>query len=140
MSATFPLPSYQANANVPPSANPGGFKGRGVPDVAGDADPATGYQVQVDGSQFVVGGTSAVAPLWAGLIALFNQSLGTPVGYLNPVLYQDAESSAALFRDITSGNNGDYKAAKGWDACTGWGSPNGAALLQVLSSGKGGGS
>ncbi|MGC2111323.1 MAG: S53 family peptidase [Candidatus Korobacteraceae bacterium] len=135
VSATFPLPSFQANANVPPSANPGGFKGRGVPDVSGDADPATGYQVQVDGSQFAVGGTSAVAPLWAGLIALFNQALGKPVGYLNPGLYQDAESTTSLFRDVTSGSNGDYKAGKGWDACSGWGSPNGAALLQALSSG-----
>ena len=62
----LPASLLQANANVPPSANPGGSAGRGVPDVAGDADPQTGYQVQVDGSQFVVGGTSAVAPLWAG--------------------------------------------------------------------------
>jgi kumamolisin len=82
VSETFPIPSWQANANVPPSDNPGNFKGRGLPDVAGDADPETGYQVQVDGSSFVVGGTSAVAPLWAGLIALFNQSLGAPVGYV----------------------------------------------------------
>src|SRR5271169_4404974 len=88
ISATFPIPTWQANANVPPSKNAGAFKGRGLPDVSGDADPATGYKVQVDGSSFTVGGTSAVAPLWSGLIALFNQSLGTPVGYLNPGLYQ----------------------------------------------------
>lgn len=128
VSGTFPLPTYQANANVPPSKNPSGFKGRGVPDVAGDADPSTGYQVQADGQSFAVGGTSAVAPLWAGLIALFNQS-GKSLGYLNPSLYQNG----AAFRDITSGNNGDFKAAKGWDACTGWGSPNGTALLQALT-------
>jgi kumamolisin len=103
-----------------------------VPDVAGDADPATGYQVQADGQSFAVGGTSAVAPLWAGLIALFNQSEGKSLGYLNPALYQNGESGGA-FHDITSGNNGDYSAAAGWDPCTGWGSPNGAALLQVLS-------
>lgn len=132
VSGTFPLPTYQANANVPPSKNPSGFVGRGVPDVAGDADPSTGYQVQADGQSFAVGGTSAVAPLWAGLIALFNQSQGKSVGYLNPALYQNGESGGA-FRDITSGNNGDFKAAKGWDACTGWGSPNGTALLQALS-------
>jgi kumamolisin len=134
VSATFPLPSYQANANVPPSANPGGAAGRGVPDVSGDADPQTGYQVLADGSQFVVGGTSAVAPLWAGLVALFNQTLGTPVGYLNPNLYQKVALAAGTFNDITSGNNGDYSAGPGWDACTGWGSPNGAAIVQSLSS------
>jgi kumamolisin len=135
ISDTFPIPTYQANANVPPSNNPGNFKGRGLPDVAGDADPATGYLVQVDGSSFTVGGTSAVAPLWAGLLTLFNQSLGTAVGYLNPNLYQSIATIAGTFRDITSGNNGDYKAAKGWDPCSGWGSPIGAALLQALSAG-----
>ena len=113
VSETFPLPTWQANAKVPPSDNPGNFKGRGMPDVAGDADPATGYQVQVDGSSFAVGGTSAVAPLWAGLIALFNQSLSKPVGYLNPGLYQTIAEQANTFRDITSGNNGDYKAGPG---------------------------
>ncbi len=75
VSATFPLPTWQAGAHVPPSVNPGNFVGRGVPDVAGDADPETGYQVEVDGSNIVVGGTSAVAPLWAGLIARFNSQL-----------------------------------------------------------------
>ena len=84
VSATFPLPTWQAGAHVPPSVNPGNFVGRGVPDVAGDADPETGYQVEVDGSNIVVGGTSAVAPLWAGLIACFNSSLKTSVGYFNP--------------------------------------------------------
>jgi len=133
ISDTFPIPTWQANANVPPSNNPGNFKGRGLPDVSGDADPATGYQVQVDGSSFTVGGTSAVAPLWAGLIALFNQSLGSAVGYLNPNLYQSIATQTGTFHDITSGNNGDYSAGPGWDPCSGWGSPNGAALLQALS-------
>jgi kumamolisin len=134
VSATFPIPSWQDAAGVPPSVNPGNFKGRGVPDVAGDADPSTGYQVEVDGSSEVVGGTSAVAPLWAGLITLLNQSLKTPVGYLNPNLYQKVALSAGSFHDITSGNNGSYQAQPGWDACTGWGSPNGAAILQSLSA------
>jgi kumamolisin len=136
VSGTFPLPSYQANAGVPAGTNPSGFKGRGVPDVSGDADPATGYNVTVDGSSFAVGGTSAVAPLWAGLIALLNQSLGKPVGFLNPVLYQTGENAGA-FRDITSGNNGDFSAGPGWDACTGWGSPEGANLLKTLSASGG---
>ncbi len=132
VSATFPLPTWQANANVPPSVNPGNFVGRGVPDVAGDADPSTGYQIDVDGSDIVVGGTSAVAPLWAGLIAGLNSSLKTPVGYLNPTLYQTVAVAAGTFRDITSGNNDGYSAGRGWDACSGWGSPNGAAILQSL--------
>jgi kumamolisin len=134
VSATFPLPTWQANAHVPPSVNPGSFVGRGIPDVAGDADPATGYDVDVDGSDIVVGGTSAVAPLWAGLIACFNSHLKTPVGYFNPILYQHIAATSGTFRDITAGNNGSYQAGPGWDACTGWGSPNGAAILEALAS------
>jgi kumamolisin len=130
VSETFPLPAYQQSAKVPPSVNTG-FKGRGVPDVAGDADPATGYQVVVDGQSIVIGGTSAVAPLWAGLIALLNQQLGKGVGFLNTAIYGTLSTTA--FHDIVSGNNGAYKAGPGWDACTGWGSPNGTALLSGLS-------
>jgi len=133
VSATFPLPTWQAGAHVPPSVNPGSFVGRGLPDVAGDADPNTGYQMEADGTNLVVGGTSAVAPLWAGLIACFNSSLKTAVGYFNPTLYQQIAADAGTFRDITSGNNGSYKAGPGWDACTGWGSPNGAAILKALA-------
>jgi len=132
VSQTFPLPTWQAHAKVPPSANPGHFVGRGLPDVAGDADPGTGYKVDVDGSNIVVGATSAVAPLWAGLIACFNSRLKTSLGYLNPTLYQRVASVAGAFRDITSGNNGGYQARPGWDACAGWGSPNGVAILQAL--------
>jgi kumamolisin len=134
----FPLPKWQANAKVPPSHNPGEHVGRGVPDVAGDADPQTGYQILLEGKPVVMGGTSAVAPLWAGLIALINQHLGKRVGYLNPLLYGNANVAGA-FRDITQGNNdlngdlGAYPAASGWDACTGLGSPNGAALMRALT-------
>ncbi|MET0381955.1 MAG: S53 family peptidase, partial [Burkholderiaceae bacterium] len=102
VSARFPLPSYQAHAGVPAGA--GGKAGRGVPDVAGNADPRTGYNVRVDGQQVVIGGTSAVAPLWAGLVALVNQKLGHPVGFLNPMLYGPLNGGKAL-RDITSGSN-----------------------------------
>jgi kumamolisin len=69
--------------------------------------------------------------LWAGLVALLNQQLGQPVGFLNTVLYQIGESA---FNDITQGNNGDYSAGPGWDPCTGLGSPNGTALLQALQA------
>jgi kumamolisin len=128
VSEVFALPSFQQSVNVP--AAPNGFVGRGVPDVAGDADPETGYNVFVDGQPAVIGGTSAVAPLWAGLLALINQTLGANVGYLNPLLYSAA--AEATFHDITSGNNGDYSAGPGWDACTGLGSPNGSALMTTL--------
>ena len=107
VSDVFPLPSWQNGVGIPPSANPGGNVGRGVPDVAGDADPTTGYDTLVDGQSGVIGGTSAVAPLWAGLIALINQSNGKPAGLINPLLYQNA-ATAADFNDVTSGNNGAY--------------------------------
>jgi kumamolisin len=134
------LPSWQGNAIVPPSVNPGNHLGRGVPDVSGNADPATGYQVVADGQTGVVGGTSAVAPLWAGLIARINQQLGRPAGFINALLYAQEPGAGAL-NDITSGNNditgqiGGYQAGPGWDACTGWGSPNGMVLAQALAGG-----
>jgi len=131
VSDVFSLPSWQAGAGVPPSANPGGRIGRGVPDVSGDADPQTGYSVLVDGQKITVGGTSAVAPLWTGLLMLLNQGIGKPVGYINPLLYE--KTSAPAFKDVVSGTNGAYNAGPGWDACTGWGSPDGAKLLGVLS-------
>lgn len=128
VSAVFSLPSWQENAGVPAS---GGTGGRGVPDVAGDASPETGYQILVDDQQEIVGGTSAVAPLWAGLIAVLNQRLGTNLGFLNPRLYQLGE---APFFDITSGSNGAFSAGPGWDPCTGLGSPNGELLLNALNN------
>ena len=129
VSEIFPLPSYQANSRVPVSVNPSHFKGRGVPDVAGDADPGTGYQIHVDGKDAVFGGTSAVAPLWAGLIALLNEQNKKSAGFIHPALYKAGEKP---FNDITVGNNGAYNAGPGWDACTGLGTPNGQALVAVV--------
>jgi len=128
VSVEFALPAYQANAQVPVNLDTG-TPGRGVPDVAGDADPATGYRIRADGAEQAVGGTSAVAPLWAGLIALLNESLATPVGFLQPQLYA---LPGGTLNDVTVGTNGAYQAGPGWDACTGLGTPNGAALLQAL--------
>jgi kumamolisin len=122
VSTYFPLPDYQLNANVPLEIDTQ-FKGRGVPDVAGDADPDTGYQVLVDGQQMVIGGTSAVAPLMAGLIALINEQSGKPAGFINPQIY----ANPGLCRDITIGDNKTtsantgYTAGPGWDACSGLG-------------------
>jgi kumamolisin len=129
ISAHFPVPTWQSGLTAPLSA--GGqtlLTGRGVPDVSGCADPETGYQVRVDGQNTVIGGTSAVAPLWAGLLARLNAAKGSPVGFINPVLYQNP----AALNDIISGNNGTLSAGAGWDACTGLGSPNGAALAALL--------
>ena len=133
ISDVFPLPSWQANAGVPSSANSNHNVGRGVPDVSGDADPTTGYVTLVDGQSGVIGGTSAVAPLWAGLIALINESVGKPAGLVNPLLYQSA-STAGDFNDVTSGNNGAYSAGPGWDPCTGLGSPIGAQIAAALGA------
>ena len=131
VSAVYSLPSWQASAGVPAAHSPGG---RGVPDVAGNADPQTGYQVLVDGKQSVYGGTSAVAPLWAALIARLAQATRQKFGLLQPVLYSGVTPGTDVvgFNDITSGNNGAYAAGPGWDACTGLGSPSATALLARL--------
>jgi kumamolisin len=134
VSVAFPLPSWQASAGVP--ASPGGGPGRGVPDVAGNADPATGYQVLIDGQRTVIGGTSAVAPLLAALTARLVQALGEPLGLLQQSLYAGARPGEATagIRDITAGSNGAYSAGPGWDACTGLGVPIGSALLLALKA------
>jgi len=134
VSTLFPLPSWQQSSKVPAPTTSAG--GRGVPDVAGDADPSTGYEVRVDSETTVIGGTSAVAPLWAGLIALANQQNGVAAGFVNPALY--AAGAKKAFRDITQGNNGAFSAAAGWDACSGQGSPVGGAIIALLGAGSGG--
>ena len=141
VSREFAQPAYQANVEKQAAVDPPGPVMRGVPDVAGDAAPGSGYQVLCDGQQFPdasqgippVGGTSAVAPLWAGLMARINQGLSKPAGFINTLIYA-LPVSAGAFHDITQGNNGDYKAGKGWDACTGLGSPNGQNLLNALEA------
>jgi kumamolisin len=131
VSDVFPLPSWQVGAHVPqPGVSTGG---RGVPDVAGDADPATGYVIRVDGQTMVIGGTSAVAPLWAGLIAVANQQNGTQAGFIQPALY--AARNKTAFRDTTTGDNGAFKAGAGWDACTGLGSPIAPRIISAVKPG-----
>ena len=132
VSDAFPVPAYQANVGVP--ARTGGGAGRGVPDVAGVADPATGYQVRIDGTDTVIGGTSAVAPLWAALTARLVQATGRRFTDVHATLYAGAVAGVVPdgFRDITNGSNGAYQATPGWDACTGLGVPVGDALLARL--------
>ena len=131
-----PKPHYQGNVNVPRPRKRAG--GRGVPDVSGHAD---GYSIFFGGKPGILGGTSCVAPLWAGLLALINQCRAqagnSPVGYVNPLFY--TEPAKDTFHDIVDGNNdnyadlnGKYKACEGWDACTGLGSPDGTKLLAAL--------
>jgi kumamolisin len=129
-SDVFPVPPWQADATG--SADPA--RGAGVPDVAGNADPVTGYKIVANGQSTVVGGTGAVAPLWAGLVALLAQLSGKRFGLLQPLIYAGvtAGTPAPGFNDITSGNNGAYPASSGWDPCTGLGSPNSPALMALL--------
>jgi kumamolisin len=129
ISSFFALPTWQQGLSARMTDGEAvALTMRGVPDVAGDADPETGYEVRVDGSDTVIGGTSAVAPLWAALIARINASNGKSAGFVNAELYPDAQAC----RDVTQGNNGDFAATSGWDACTGLGSPNGAVLARLL--------
>lgn len=130
VSEEFPKPAFQTRFSVPLAPN--GFDGRGVPDVAGNADPQTGYALFVDGAPAVLGGTSAVAPLWAALVARLGEGLGKPLGYANPLFY--APNTSGALRGVTTGNNGGYSAGPGWNPCAGLGSPQGTKLLAALKS------
>ncbi|HZK99382.1 MAG TPA: S53 family peptidase [Caulobacteraceae bacterium] len=129
VSGVFPLPAWQRGLAVTRQAGPSALAMRGVPDVSGDADPRTGYAVRIDGADTVIGGTSAVAPLWAALLTRINAAAGRPVGFINPALY----AHAAALNDVQKGDNGDFVASVGWDACTGLGSPKGADLETALA-------
>ncbi len=128
VSAVFARPGYQRAARVP--AGPRRRTGRGVPDVAADADPETGHLVRVDGRWLRLGGTSAVAPLWAGLVARLGQALDARLGLLGPTLYRLRRARA--LRAVLRGDNGGYSARPGWSACTGLGTPRGTTLLRAL--------
>ncbi|WP_347469322.1 S53 family peptidase [Burkholderia stagnalis] len=130
VSTLFDLPAWQQGLVVTRADGSTAPLGkRGVPDVAGDASPLTGYEVAIAGTPAVLGGTSAVAPLWAALLARINAAAGASAGWINPVLYRHP----GALRDITEGANGAYAAARGWDACTGLGSPNGTQLAAILA-------
>ncbi|MFI1498654.1 protease pro-enzyme activation domain-containing protein [Streptomyces platensis] len=131
VSEAFRLPVWQDTAGVPHN---GSAPGRGVPDVSGVADPATGYEVLVNGRRSVIGGTSAVAPLWAALTCRLVESLGRPLGMLHPLLYAGVTPghTSRGFREIIEGSNGAFRAGRGWNACTGLGVPDGQELLAAL--------
>ncbi len=129
VSRMFKVPAYQADFSATELGGaPAALTMRGVPDIAADADPASGYRVRVDGTNTVIGGTSAVAPLWAGLIARINQKHGQAVGFINPALY----ANPGALNEVLTGNNGGYAAGAKWNACVGLGTPNGAVLETKL--------
>jgi len=114
---------------------------RGVPDVAADADPSSGWPIYALGQQQVTGGTSAASPFWAALFAIADQMAGHPLGFINPALYKLGLGSSYNqdFHDITIGNNSvpsvgiqGYSAVSGWDPVTGLGTPNAAKLIPDL--------
>lgn len=136
----YSTPSYQQGLPASVESLLGGK--RGVPDVAGSADPGQQLTIYVAGQWTIIGGTSAASPFWAGVAAIANQVAGRSLGYLNPAFYKIGESShySSAFRDITSGDNTDsgdgdvpgYQATTGWDPTTGWGTPNAANLIPLL--------
>jgi kumamolisin len=136
VSRTFETPPWQQDHNVPLA--PTGNRGRGVPDVAGPADPHRGCAILVGGESCSSAGTSAVAPLWAAMVACMNTALGARCGYITPLLYQLAKNGDGPLRAITEGDNGFYKAGQGWNACTGLGSPEVDKLVAALGEGRGG--
>ncbi|MEH2563000.1 S53 family peptidase [Bradyrhizobium sp. AZCC 2289] len=133
ISDAFPVPAYQSDLALPPSVNDGARR-RGVPDVAGAAAGTPGYRIVLNGAEVIKDGTSAVAPLWAGLIAIANARRGAPLGFVNSTLYANPSS----FRQIEQGNNRvggkGYDAGPGWNACTGLGVPNGADIIAALAA------
>jgi kumamolisin len=139
VSARFPVPDYQNKIKLPKRIGTR-KSGRGIPDIAGNASENSGYNQFINGKQGPVGGTSAVAPLYAGLIARINANLGRSVGFINPLLYGLPSNT---FRDVLGApgpaNNSfacvkGYPAGRGWDACTGFGSVNGTALQDGLNA------
>ena len=141
-SRVFDLPPFQTNCRVPARAGSHGGLGRGIPDVAANASSLTGFKIWADDTVMSMGGTSAAAPLWAALVACLNESLGRRIGYLTPLLYARGVAQHGALRDIVAGNNQmagrqGYRARRGWDACTGLGTPHGKNLLRCLQRGVG---
>jgi kumamolisin len=136
VSEVFEQPKWQSHIRVPHSLST--RTGRGVPDVAINASTMSGYRLVIHGVYGDIGGTSIGAPMWAGLIALLNQGTGRNLGFFNPLLYEKLGPQGVL-RSVISGHNGigelsGYCAGPGWNAVTGWGTPDGTRLLEALTS------
>jgi hypothetical protein len=145
VSSYYAIPSWQSGVSM--GANHGSTSQRNIPDVAMTADNVMVYYG--NGSVGVFGGTSCAAPLWAGFMALVNQQAArdgdAPAGFINPAIYaigtgQNASYSyGACFHDVSAGNNfssvspSSYSAVRGYDLCTGWGTPKGMPLIDALS-------
>jgi kumamolisin len=141
VSRVFPLPDYQKNSPIPRAANPDGPVMRGIPDVSANAAPVSGFHILCNGQRFPdpeknvppMGGTSAVAPLWAALVARLNQATGKRCAFINHMLYELAGvPGASIFRNPSFGTNGSYFAGPRWNACTGLGSVDGTRLLNAI--------
>jgi kumamolisin len=140
ISARYPVPSYQGKVELPKRIGTGA-EGRGLPDIAGNASVNSGYPLYLAGqSSGPIGGTSAVAPLYAGLVAVINENLGFTAGFINPTLYgMPANAFNDVFGPPGPANNSydgttGYPASKEWNACTGLGSINGTALQSALQA------
>lgn len=141
ISQTYPMPSYQQGISM--TKNGGSTSRRNIPDVALTADNV--YVIYGNVSSDIFGGTSCAAPLWAGLTALINQQATansrSPVGFINPAMYAIGKSAgyASAFHDVATGNNtsssspNQFYAVPGYDLCTGWGTPNGSAFIDMLA-------
>jgi kumamolisin len=131
VSSHFPVPRFQESAGIRPICVNDGAPGRGVPDVAANADPLTGYAIHHRGADRIVGGTSAVAPLWTALLAAVSAATGHRLGNVLPALYGARDAG---FTDIVAGDNGAYATGPGWDAATGLGVPSGRSLCAALKT------
>lgn len=132
-----PVPEYQKDVIMPDNLNNPAFKGRGVPDIAGNADPRSGWNTFTDQGIDAIGGTSASAPAKAVAAAMISQATGKDTGFWNPTLYRLGKTNPEVYHDITVGHNTDggvkgYPAGPGWDASTGWGSINIGKMIEVL--------
>lgn len=135
ISQKFPRPDFQKDLNIPKNPQNPNFLGRGVPDIAGNADPSTGWKIKVGGVDQLSGGTSAVAPMFAGLSLRISSIIGQNTGPWNPFLYRQGMGGGAIYNDIIMGHNNGYSTAFGWDPVTGWGSVNGTAMLDAIRIG-----
>src|SRR6266496_3841716 len=141
MSTFFAEPAFQKS--MPSSVQSELAGHRGLPDIAGDANPETAMVNYIFGHWTQIGGTSASTPFWAGIVAIANQVAGHSLGFINPALYKLGASPNAQkdFRDIINGSNNvdngnihvkGFQAVQGWDAVTGWGSPRASQFISDL--------